>query len=794
MRPVTVSARSSDGGRAVIDAAVALLFVALSVLMTWPLARILRTAAADPGDPFISAWILDWDWYATFHRGVSLFQANTFSPALYPLAYSDNLYGIAILLFPFRALGMDPLAALNTGILAGFAFSGFAAYLLGRSITGSVAAGVVGGIFYAFVPFRFLHLGHIQYVWGGWLPMLLFGLFLYVRRPSWWRAAAFGAIYLMNGLTSVHALLFGTVAIALSMPLGRMISQESGREFWLPLVSATLAAMALLFIFLQPYQAVAALYGMKRGWDETLGYSATWRDWFVASSYNRLYGSLTNARQTDPELWLFPGGLALLFSSIALVLVRRDDLPMPAMRVPAEVSSRRWLVALDAAIVIFFIVTIVSAAMVRTIPLSIGGETLFNYRGGPVAPVLLVALVAVRLILRYPKAWTRRGSGSLRHSIIVGRFQPAICIALLWLALGVLGSFGLHGFFHQFLFQHIPGFRGVRVPARWAMVASVGLSMLVSCGVAVLLERIRRPIARGSIAVVLALAFLLELNAAPIRFWEGAPETPPVYRWLASHELHGSILELPIDQDGCETTYMFRATAHHQPIVNGVSGFAPPTLSRIERMAHETPIRASFLEELTRIGCRYLVVHVDLGGRTEATTAWMARELAAGRLRFVQRFDAGMGGDWLFTLDPSYTPPPNDVVADRGGLTRQAQLQMFLKGRLVCSDGTFGFMESPMPGAVPRPARFTGWALSPYGIREVSLLLNNGSVRLRTTLSEDRGLSRGFPCYPETRRPRFTAVFWQRPPGVRRQTDIQAEIIDGRGGVRRLAPRWITWR
>jgi len=793
MRPVTAPGDRSKPA-ALIDAAVALLFALLSVVMTWPLARILGTGVADPGDPFISVWILDWDWYATFHRGVSLFQANAFSPALYPLAYSDNLYGIAILLFPLRAVGLAPLTAFNVGILAGFAFSGFAAYLLGRSITGSVAAGIIGGIFYAFAPFRFLHLGHIQYVWGGWLPMLLFGLVRYARRPTWWGAAAFGAIYVMNGLTNLHAMLFGTVAIALSMPLLWMMSDRSGRQFWLPLASATLPAMAFLAFFLEPYQTVSTLYGMKREWSEVAGYSATWRDWFVTSSYNRLYGALTNSHTTDPELWLFPGVLSLFFSSMAIVFLRRDDLPLVALRVPAEVTGRRWLAALDAAIAILFVMTILSAAMVRTIPFSIGGQTLFTYRGGPVAPVLLVMLATVRLLLRYPKAWAAGGNRSLRHTIVQGRFQPVIWIALLWLGLGIAGSFGIHGFFHQFLFQHVPGFRGVRVPARWAMVSCVGLSMLVSCGTVVILERIRRPAARRSIAVALSLAFLLELNAAPIRFWDASPEVPPVYRWLASHDLHGSILELPVDEGSSETTYMFRATAHHRPIVNGVSGFVPPSLVRIERMAHETPIRPAFLEELRRIGCRYLVVHWDMGGRTTATAEWLAAELAAGRIRFVRRFDAGMGGDWLFTLDPLYVAPPIDIVADRGGLTREAQLQMFLQNRFTCSEGTFGFMELPMPGEVGRPARFTGWALSPYGIRQVWLLLNNGSVRVPTTLSADAHLSNGFPCYPETSQPRFTAVVEQRPPGVWRKTEVQVEIIDGRGGVKRLEPRWIHWR
>src|SRR5258706_10167539 len=98
--------------------------------MTWPLATALDRAVAYPGDPFINTWILDWDWYATWHQPLHLFQANAFYPAKDSLAFSENLYGIALLLFPLRALGADALTAHNVAVLLGFAFSGFAAFLL----------------------------------------------------------------------------------------------------------------------------------------------------------------------------------------------------------------------------------------------------------------------------------------------------------------------------------------------------------------------------------------------------------------------------------------------------------------------------------------------------------------------------------------------------------------------------------------------------------------------------------------------------------------------------------------
>src|SRR5829696_7326360 len=98
------------------DAAAALLFIALSVGMTWPLAPNLGRAVSDPGDPYINIWILDWDFRATFSDPLSLFDANAFYPARLSLAFSENLYGLAVLLFPLRLAGVSAIAAHNVGM------------------------------------------------------------------------------------------------------------------------------------------------------------------------------------------------------------------------------------------------------------------------------------------------------------------------------------------------------------------------------------------------------------------------------------------------------------------------------------------------------------------------------------------------------------------------------------------------------------------------------------------------------------------------------------------------------
>ena len=87
---------------------------------------------------------------------------------------------------------------------------------------------------------------------------------------------------------------------------------------------------------------------------------------------------------------------------------------------------------------------------------------------------------------------------------------------------------------------------------------------------------------------------------------------------------------------------------------------------------------------------------------------------------------------------------------------------------------------------------FSGFAFSPYGIRGVELLFDDGRIVVPATLIPDDKLARQFPPYPQTPRPRFIAKL-ARPEGLARDTDVQALVTDGRGQQLRLQFYFITW-
>jgi len=109
-------------------------FTALTLVMTWPWAAHLRSAASDPGDPYLISWTLWWDYHQTFKDPLHLFQANIFYPYRYSLAFSEHCYGIALLFFPLFALGARPLTVQSIAIILGFILSGYGMFRLARTL------------------------------------------------------------------------------------------------------------------------------------------------------------------------------------------------------------------------------------------------------------------------------------------------------------------------------------------------------------------------------------------------------------------------------------------------------------------------------------------------------------------------------------------------------------------------------------------------------------------------------------------------------------------------------------
>ena len=725
------------------EATVFALYLLLAIALTWPLANQMTTTVSDLGDPLLNTFIINWDCYALTHQPLHLFDAPFFYPSKYPLAYSEHLVGIALLCLPFYLLGFAPVTVYNIAMLIGFALSAYGGYVLARVVTGRLWPSVLAGILYGFIPYKFGHLSHLQIISSGWLPLMLAALLVYRRSPSMRNAALFAGAFAMSGLTNIYYLLFGSVAIALTIAL-IAIAESHDRRFWLRLGGALFVATLVLLPFLIPYKIVADTYEMKRTAFESEGMSATWTDWLVSAPNSRLYGRMTDETLRHSERWLFPGLLIVLLSAAAFFLTPRRE------KQEFSAKSLKWL---DALIVLLSIATffcVISPKYHAYIPAA-----------------LLSVFIVVRLVI----------NGRLRSAIAGSRFSLELWVLGLWIVIGVAGSLGMHAFFHSFLFHNLEPFRATRVPARWAMIAYAGLGGWAAAGASMWRRRWVPPL-------LFALALV---DVWPRIRWEHALVDPPaVDRWLAQTHA-GPLLELPIHRLQGLYFYMLRSTTHHVPMFDGLSGFEPP----LHRFLREQPLSDATYALLERNGCRYVLVRTEwFGGLQPLAIAWLQRGMAQGRLAFVRRFDGGVNGDYLFTLTrvernwQRFCVPSDDV-----------QLARMLDGQSTYSGITIGQLYQPAPWSeVKGPMTVSGWAMSPFGLREVNVLIDNGRIRIPTGLFARADVTETFPWYPQTPRPAFALRIPRRPRGVPVETDVQIEIVDGRGQRTMLPDVLVVWR
>lgn len=731
------------------DVAVATLFIALATAMTWPLALHLSNAGGD--DPLTSTWALEWDYHATTH-GLNLFDANMFAPARHSLAFGEHLFGVALFAFPLFAAGVAPLTIHNFLLLVGFAACGFTMYLLARHATASTEAAIIAGIAYAFVGIRFHHLPHLHLVWTMWFPLLLLASVRIVEAPTLGRSVWLAALLILNGLTSLHWFAFGTfTALVTVVVFGLKSDRRRESRFWLLAVLSFGVAAAVLAPFLVPYAEVARLYGMRRDYADVIANGARWRDWLEPNLQSKLYGGLSSADAYGHERTLFPGFITLALAALALFGdVRR-----------APVND--WLIA--------------GGALATSVAAVAG-------RGVALCAVATIAMVAWRLIA-HRIVWQRNPFS-----------DRMFAAAVLWLVIGAWGARGLYGALHTVLFKYTIVFRGMRMPARWILVAYVGLDLLVAIGMKQILDA--RPRAtRAVLTALVATALLFELRAAPIRFFLMPEEPRPVYSWLSTVQLHGGVLELPMTQMNAYT-YVWRSTIHHQLLINGVTSYIPPYYERLQAAYDTAEIDDTFLNQLEELQCSLLVVHgEELGVKSEAVRAWLKKNVAAGKLAFVRRFDARSRGDYVFALtrsEPDSRRWREPERADVSGLTPLQKTKQFLDGQWTFIGEPFASVDVGPPIGTARGAlTISGWALAPSGVRAVNMRFGNGRYVIAAAPHARPDVNSLLPWYRHDPLAGFHAMLTRPPASIAGDTDLQIEIIDANGRRVRMTPFWFRW-
>ncbi len=618
-------------------------FLALTVIMTWPWALQLRDGVSDPGDPYAISYFLWWDFHQTFHNPTNLFQATVFYPYHNSLAFGEYDYGVSLIFFPLFVLGLRPLTVYSIAAFLSFPFTGYGTFRLARTLSGSSAIAWVAGIIIAFLPFRFHHLSHLHLIFAGWIPLLFEALVLFARQASWPRAAWLGFAFLMNALTCATWLLLTIIPLAISAAL--LLTRNHAyrdRRLWLRAATTVILALLLLLPFLLPFRRASTEYGFTRSPDEVGHYSARIINWLAVEERNQVWRSFGSSGK-DTEMVLFPGLLAPLLALGAFLISPRK----PAERVnEAEPQRHRrvLLALLDSTAILSGIVALL-ATRHDFFRVRLFGHVLLSVSGPTRAFNVFIVTLFVRCLITYPVVIRQAMSGdrNLLASFTSRRRSELFGHAVVWIAIGFAGSFGLNFLFHKFLYDYVPIFRAMRVASRWAMICYVGLALLAGLGAERFASAVGQYWSRAGKAVAYSLiiiAVLFELHAAPLKMIRGEVDPDALTMDLKYRQMAGGILEFPIGERA-DHLYMLRAADHLHPLVNGKDSFVPPLQNEIEQLTTIPVIPDRLLDIFESIPVSYITVHYAflLPEERESFKSFLNRGIAMGRLRFIKSFD-----------------------------------------------------------------------------------------------------------------------------------------------------------
>jgi hypothetical protein len=153
--------------------ALALIYTALAVVFTWPLAAHLREGIVSPLDPLDSVWRVAQGQRQLLHNPGDLLDANIFYPSAHTYLFDELLLGAALLTLPLQLFTANPVLIYNVAVLMTFVLSALAMHLLARLLVCGVAGAFLAGLGYAFAPFHLDHLPHLGLLSGQYFPLII---------------------------------------------------------------------------------------------------------------------------------------------------------------------------------------------------------------------------------------------------------------------------------------------------------------------------------------------------------------------------------------------------------------------------------------------------------------------------------------------------------------------------------------------------------------------------------------------------------------------------------------------
>ena len=311
-KPATLRSRVVEG------IAVIGLFSVLTCVLTYPQVLRMSTHTGVHYDTLFSIWRLAWIAHVLPRDPLGVFNANIFAPTPFALAYSDAMLLQGSIAAPLIWLGVDPVTAYNIVVLLAFVTAGVAMYALLKALTGSIAIGVLGGLMYAFQPYRYAHYPQLELLWTCWIPLALVAFHSLLQRHRLRDGVLLGVTVALQIWSCLYYALFLVTALAVAGVVALFwLSRREIVRLIAPVSVAVVVVTVVAAPYAVPYLNVRAETG-PRSQDELRGWSPRLNNYLSTNAGNRFSERLPT-QVGHIEGVLFPGSVAITLAVVGVV-------------------------------------------------------------------------------------------------------------------------------------------------------------------------------------------------------------------------------------------------------------------------------------------------------------------------------------------------------------------------------------------------------------------------------------------------------------------------------------------